>query len=157
VAAFDVIDHRDLSQAQRLWDLQQSSYAVEAHLIGFAHIPPLLEGVRAITHLDLTILGATEHEDLVGIVGYRREAASVDIDRLAVHPARFRRGFGRKLIEAVHAREASAEQFTVSTGADNLPAIALYGALGYRLIGEETSQGIRVVQFVRSPRAAASR
>ncbi len=137
-----------------MWDLQQASYAVEADLIGCAEIPPLLEGVRAITQLDLTILGVTERGDLVGIVGYRREAESVDIDRLAVHPAQFRRGYGRKLIEAVHVREESAEQFMVSTGADNLPAIALYGALGYRLVGEETSQGIRIAHFIRRPPVA---
>jgi GNAT superfamily N-acetyltransferase len=123
VSAFSVIDHHDPSYADRIWDLQQASYAVEADLIGCAEIPPLLEGVRAVTQLDLTILGATERGDLVGIVGYRREAENVDIDRLAVHPAQFRRGYGRKLIEAVHAREESAEQFMVSTGADDLPAL----------------------------------
>lgn len=57
--------------------------------------------------------------DLVGILGYTRKAASVDIDRVAVHPTYFRRGCGRELIETVHAREEDAEQFTVSTGADN--------------------------------------
>jgi ribosomal protein S18 acetylase RimI-like enzyme len=149
VPAIGVIDHRDPLQADRMWALQQASYAVEAELIGFSEIPPLLEDVEAILHLDLVILGATDHGDLVGIVGYQREAGCVDIDRFAVHPTYFRRGYGRALIEALHVREQDAAQFTVSTGADNLPAVALYGALDYVLVSEETSLGIRIAHFVR--------
>ena len=65
----------------------------------------------------------------VGVLGYRRDGDAVDIDRLAVDPAFFRRGLATKLLRELFVRERDATLFTVSTGFGNHPAIDLYERL----------------------------
>jgi ribosomal protein S18 acetylase RimI-like enzyme len=126
-----VLDHAEPRLAAEIVELQRSSYAVEAELIGFDDIPTRRETADQVARLDLTFLGAVERGVVVGILGYRRLGAVIDIDRLAVDPSWFRRGIARSLIEDLHRREADASAFEVSTGAANTPAIALYEKLGY--------------------------
>jgi ribosomal protein S18 acetylase RimI-like enzyme len=73
----------------------------------------------------------------------------VEIDRLAVDPGVFRRGVGRALVGAVHAREAGARRFDVSTGAANAPAVALYTSMGYRPVATQVVDGCRVTRLAR--------
>lgn len=136
--------------ARRIRDLQRASYAVEAKLIGFDQLPPLVEEIEDVANLALTILGWTDGSQLQGVLGYTRTGHVVDIDRLAVDPAVFRRRIGLSLMEALHQREADASRFEVSTGADNGPAINLYRRLGYETVGSETRQGVRLVHFART-------
>lgn len=143
------IDHRDPDLALRVRDLQRVAYRIEAELIGYDRMPPLREEVTDILRLDLTILGAMEGASLIGVLGYVRVSGTVDIDRLAVEPARFRRGVGRMLLDGLHLRESDASRFEVSTGAANRPAIALYEAMGYRLTSEEISHDVRLAHFAR--------
>lgn len=143
------IDHRDPDLALRVRDLQRAAYRIEAELIGYDQMPPLREEVTDILRLDLTILGAMEDDSLIGVLGYARVSGTVDIDRLAVEPARFRRGVGRTLLDGLHRRESDASRFEVSTGAANRPAIALYEAMGYRLTSEEISHDVRLSHFAR--------
>lgn len=94
-----------------------------------------------------------EDGELIGVLGYTRASDTVDIDRVAVDPARFRRGVGRMLLGAVHRRESDAARFEVSTGAANHPAIALYEAMGYQLTSEEISHDVRLAHFARPGQA----
>lgn len=103
--------------------------------------------------LDMTLLGAVEDEDLLGLVGYARARGVVDIDRPAVEPAHFRRGVGRRLLDEVHRREAAARRIEVSTGAANHPASALYASMGNRLTGHESPPGVRLAHFARPVQA----
>lgn len=131
------------------FDVQRASYRAEADLIGFDKMPPLLEGVEDIARLTLTILGAVDGPEVLGVLGYRRDGGTVDIDRLAVGPTHFRRGVGRTLMDALHRRESGANQFEVSTGAENAPAMALYRAMGYLPTHGETSAGVPLVHMAR--------
>jgi ribosomal protein S18 acetylase RimI-like enzyme len=149
-----VLDHHDREQAGRIRDLQRAAYAVEAQLIGYSQMPPLVETTRDIAQLDLIVLGAVERETLRGLLGYRRDGDVVDIDRLAVDPDNFRNGIGRALLEELHRRESDADRFEVSTGAANEPAIALYRAVGYRLKRQEISCGVRLVHLERATATA---
>jgi ribosomal protein S18 acetylase RimI-like enzyme len=99
--------------------------------------------------LSLELLGALDDGRLVGILGYRRVGAVVDVDRLAVHPSFFRQGIARSLLEELHRIEADAARFEVSTAAGNQPAIGLYDALGYRPVGDRTFPGVVVVLLAR--------
>lgn len=144
-----VLEHRDRVMARRIRDLQRASYAVEAELIGFDRMPPLVEKVQDVTNLALTILGSVDGSELQGLLGYDRVGSVIDIDRLAVHPACFRRGIGRSLMEALHLREADASRFDVSTGAENFPAVNLYRRLGYEQGAVETTHGVRLVHLTR--------
>jgi GNAT superfamily N-acetyltransferase len=131
VLAVVVLDHRDRRIAEALVGLQRISYRVEAVLIGDDAIPPLHESVDALTALDLTFLGITERgSGPVAALGYRLADGVLDIDRLAVHPRRFREGLGRRLVDAV-LEQVPHERAVVSTGRANHPARRLYERAGF--------------------------
>ena len=147
--AVTILNHRELETAGAIVALQKPSYAIEAALIGYDQMPGLVESPADVAALDLTMLGAFDEGQLAGILGYQRIADVVDIDRVAVSTAHFRRGIGRSLLEALHDRESTAIRFEVSTGSANPAAIALYAGAGYRPIQEETLAGINIVHFER--------
>jgi GNAT superfamily N-acetyltransferase len=125
-----LVDHRDPRVAEALVALQRVSYRVEAELIGEDSIPPLHEGADAVATLDLTFLAVEDERELVGAVGYTVADGVLDIDRLVVHPKRFRGGLGRRLVEAVLDRVPH-ERAVVSTGQENDPARRLYERVGF--------------------------
>jgi ribosomal protein S18 acetylase RimI-like enzyme len=141
--------------AARVVEVQRGAYGVEAELIGYDEIPPLLETVEEVAGLDLVVLGARAEVgddgggELVGILGYRRDGDVVDVDRLAVDPQAFRQGIARTLLEALHTREADAARFEVSTGAANQPALALYRSFDYRVTHHEQLPGLVITHLVR--------
>ncbi len=146
-----VLDQTDPGTASLVVALQQASYAVEAGLIGYSRIPPLLETVSDVSRLDVTMLGAMDEGELTALLGYRRLGDRVDIDRLAAHPSRFRRGLARLLLHEVHHRESDAERFDVTTGAENLPAVALYLTMGYRRLPDRAQAGGLTIARFRRP------
>lgn len=135
--------------AEAVVAVQRPSYTVEAARIGYDRMPGLIEGVNEVVRLPLTLLGAIESDELVGVLGYSCSGAVVDIDRLTVHPAHFRRGVGTRLLAAVHQVERAAERFEVSTASANTPAIALYRAMGYECVRTDVSEGVALSHFVR--------
>jgi ribosomal protein S18 acetylase RimI-like enzyme len=144
-----VVDHRNAHTAKELISLQRRAYAVEAELIGYDRLPPLVETVQDLMGSALTVLAAVESDALVGLLGYTLSDGVVDVDRIAVDPGRFRRGHARRLLDALHERHPACD-VVVSTGADNAPAIALYESLGYLRVGQRTvADTLAVVDFRR--------
>ena len=131
--------------ARAIVALQKPAYAVEAALIGYDQMPGPIESPAAVAALNLTMLGAFDDGQLAGILGYQRIADVVDVDRVTVNTAHFRKGIGRRLLEALHERESTAIRFEVSTGSANHAAIALYTGAGYRPIQEETLADVDIV------------
>ena len=137
------LDLADDALAAALVVLQQAAYRVEAELIGFADLPPLRDDVAALRRSGETFLGAYDEGELGGAVSYRIEGDTLDVHRLVVDPARFRRGLGRRLLAAAEARAPRPGRVVVSTGAANAPARALYAAAGYRETGQrEVASGV---------------
>ncbi len=147
--AVTILDHREFETAATIVALQKPAYAVEAALIGYYQMPGLIESPADVAALNLTMLGAFDDGQLAGVLGYQRIVDVVDLDRVAVSQAHFRRGIGRSLLEALHERESTAIRFEVSTGSANPAAIALYTGAGYRPVREETLAGINIVHFER--------
>jgi ribosomal protein S18 acetylase RimI-like enzyme len=143
------LDHRDVETSRSIVALQKPSYAVEAALIGYDQMPGLIESPADVAALNLTMLGAFEDGELVGIVGYQRTVDVVDVDRVAVSTAHFRKGIGHSLLAALHERESAAIRFEVSTGSANPAAIALYNRAGYRIVHQETLSGIDITHLER--------
>jgi ribosomal protein S18 acetylase RimI-like enzyme len=133
--------------------LQRASYAVEAELIGAPSLPPLVETPEQVRASGETFLGASDGGTLLGAVSYRRDGDTVDIHRLVVSPAAFRRGIATALLDALEEREAGATRWIVGTGAANLPARALYERRGFAAAEERIVPG--GVKWVRLERTAA--
>ena len=135
---------------RRVLAIQHAAYAVEAALVGYDQIPPLHETLAELQSQPLIFLGVSCDHTLAGVLAYQREGGTVDIDRLAVDPAFFRRGLGTKLLRELFVRERDAARFTVSTGRGNEPALKVYERCGFQVVGEaEPAPGARTVLLQR--------
>jgi GNAT superfamily N-acetyltransferase len=133
-----------------LLELQRAAYAVEAQLLGTGALPALSESADELATCGEAFLGAFD-PDLVGAVSYVREGPVVDIHRLVVAPARFRRGIASRLLDALEAAEPDAQRFLVATGAANAPARTLYERRGFRATGERVvTGGVKIVDYERT-------
>ena len=117
--------------AAEVLELQRKSYIIEAELIGTTEIPPLTETFEQLQNCGETFIGYYKENKLAGAISYKREAGTLDIHRVMVHPDFFRRGIAAKLIAHIESIEKAATKVIVSTGAANLPAVRLYEKLGF--------------------------
>ena len=106
--------------------VQRASYRVEAELIGFDDLPPLRETPEELAAVPESFLGAFEGEQLLGAVAFVRHRTWVDVHRLVVDPAAFRRRVATRLLDALDELHPDAAWTTVATGEANAPAVALY-------------------------------
>jgi ribosomal protein S18 acetylase RimI-like enzyme len=144
------LDIRDPAVAAAVLALQRRSYMVEAQLIGSELIPPLTETPAELQGCEERFLGAFVDERLAGLVSWKLDAGTIDIHRLAVDPAFFRRGIGGALVRAALAAEPHAKRAIVQTGAVNEPAKALYRREGFEYVGDrEVAPGLSVALFER--------
>ena len=89
-------------------------------------------------------------EDFAGALTGRILAPEMEIERVAVHPARRRRGYGDALLRAAldAGRRAGVLRVFLEVRAGNLPALALYRKNGFRLLSRRRD-------YYRDPREDA--
>jgi ribosomal protein S18 acetylase RimI-like enzyme len=134
--------------AERVLEIQHASYRIEADLIGFDDLPPLLETWQDLAQSGEVFFGVLIGDDLAGVISYQIQDAVLDIHRVMVHPSFFRRGIGRALVEFVQARESDVQRVIVSTGTRNEPAVNLYLKLGFRAVDDlEVIPGLWITHF----------
>lgn len=140
------LDPRDAAVASRIHAVQMAAYAQEAALLGVIDFPPLRHTVADIQADPASFTGAFVDGVLAGVISVEAEPADSSgpitgpitvpqvtvpqITALVVDPPYQRRGVARRLLR--HVLDAYAGRaVTVSTGADNGPALALYTAHGF--------------------------
>jgi len=76
---------------------------------------------------------AEERGEIVGYANFRIVADEGEIERVAVHPDFRRRGYGRKLMEAMvgYSREKGVRDMTLDVRVNNEKAINLYESCGF--------------------------
>lgn len=148
IAKIDIFDEQ---QAQQLLTIQRAAYTIEARLIGSSAIPALTEEIADLQQNQEIFEGYWLEKRLVGAISYKVVDGTLDIYRLVVDPAYFRRGIGRKLVE--RAEEIARESCTihtmiVSTGTKNVPARDLYRRLDFTAIqDQEIVPGLMITHF----------
>jgi ribosomal protein S18 acetylase RimI-like enzyme len=149
--------------ARALFRVQKASYQIEADLIGFSEIPPLQESLADLQQSQERFYGCWLGECLAGAISYEVLNNTLDICRMMVHPDFFRKGVAAALLNYVDhiasVHEPNIAKITVSTGADNLPAIRLYEKYGFRaVLHHEVVPGLWIrtfrKEFVAVPEAA---
>ncbi|MCM3567990.1 GNAT family N-acetyltransferase [Neobacillus mesonae] len=139
------------SLVRELFELQKASYLVEANLIHFFEIPPLVETIDDLRNCEETFFGYFEDDILAGAISFTIEGEEMKICRLVVHPKHFKKGIAQKLLAIIEENDPKITVYKVSTGKDNLPAKNLYLKNGYRLINEvEAAPGLFLSNFKKS-------
>ncbi|MCH5585184.1 GNAT family N-acetyltransferase [Shimazuella sp. AN120528] len=127
----------DRYTAEQVLQLQIRAYQVEAQIIGMEDIPPLKDTIESLQSTTETFFGYYHEEILVGVISFQIIEKVLDIHRVFVHPAYFRRGIGRTMIQFLfHKYENQVSGFKVQTGSVNAPAINLYLSLGFQKVDQ---------------------
>lgn len=131
------LDMNDTETLEQLWYLQQSAYRIEADLLGFDRIPPLMDTIDDLRHCKEIFYGWWDEAELMGAISYEvPEPDVIDICRLMVHPRSFRQGIGSRLLEHV-LQITGFPIHRIATGARNTPALRLYERAGFQFRREE--------------------
>ncbi|WP_430882994.1 GNAT family N-acetyltransferase [Fusibacter sp. JL216-2] len=134
--------------AREIVKLQREAYRIEAKIIGSIKIPPMYDTVDCIKICDETFIGYRVQRQLLGLISYKCEYGILDIHRLVVKPAHFKKGIATQLIQHVLKENKDAQKIIVATGAKNTPAIKLYKNNGFKIIREfEVEMGLRISQL----------
>lgn len=140
------------AKAEHVLRIQRAAYAAEAELMGFDGIPPLHETLEELLEspADQHWLARYTGSTLVGVVAWVDAGdAGIELLRLFVAPSAWRRGHGAALLAGL-ANWAGPRAVSVSTGAANLPALALYARHGFTVIAEdEIAPGVRLARLLR--------
>jgi ribosomal protein S18 acetylase RimI-like enzyme len=124
---------------------------VEARLLGVEDLPPLLDQAQDLLACGETFLAETAPDGtLAGMVTFTVADGLVEICRLMVDPARFRRGTARRLLAALEAEVPGWRLMRVTTGSGNEPALALYRAHGFEVVSSRpVREGLRLICLER--------
>ncbi|GAA4716971.1 GNAT family N-acetyltransferase [Brevibacillus fulvus] len=134
--------------ARKVLEIQKLAYRVEAELIGYDDLPPLRDNLQSLQQCGETFYGYFVDEQLAGVISCKRTEQLLDIQRLVVHPAHFRKGIARSLLEHLLLTNRSAAKAIVSTGARNHPARSLYEQHGFSLTAERVvAPGLSLVFY----------
>ncbi len=151
------VDHRDAQVAARILAILRLTYTQEAAALGAIAAPPLGTTADDICGSAQFFLGAFIGAELVGVLalGPDDEPGQLHIATLVVHPQHQRRGAARALLLDLMQR-AEGITLSVSAGAANAPALALYQGLGFEVYrrGIVGAEGLALVKLRR---AAATR
>jgi len=144
------IDLENLHELLPLLELQQLAYRIEAELIGFEEIPPLLDSPQTLRESGESFFGHYTGVKLTGAVSCRQSPKELTICRMMVHPDYFRMGIAGKLLEHVESMAAPGRAIVVTTGTSNTPAVSLYEKHGYEPSRMHLiAPGITMTQFIK--------
>lgn len=142
------LDVKDLITAEKVVDVQKVSYKVEADMIGFQKIPPMLESVEKLMECTDVFHGCFIDDRLAGIAAYRFDDDHMRISRVAVHPDFFRKGVASGLIDHILLEREGYDRVVVGTGQKNVPAVTLYEKKGFTKIEDiEIAPGVGYRKF----------
>jgi ribosomal protein S18 acetylase RimI-like enzyme len=138
------INIQDISIAEKILKLQKSSYQIEADIIHYNKIPPLIELINSTE----TFVVYESQQEIIGFLSYQIQQQNVEICRLAIHPNHFKNGIATKLFNFLLTIK-NIKQYIVSTAEKNLPAITFYLKNGFVETHKSTVDNLVLVHFVK--------
>ena len=144
------LDHHDAATAERIHAVLLPAYAQEAALLQAQPFPPLDRTVHDIQRSRDSFTGAWRGDELLGAVsvGADDEPGQRCVSMLVVHPRHQCQGVARRLMTDLLQREPR-HGHAVSTGARNIPALALYAQLGFSVYRQGLLGALQMVKLRR--------
>jgi ribosomal protein S18 acetylase RimI-like enzyme len=128
------IDISGLEWARAVHNLQRNSYQIEAGLIDFQEIPPLIESLEQLMNSGEVFFVLGSLAELKGMIAIEPDKnRSITISRLCVNPEFLRQGLASDLIGYILKSYRDYPFVKVSTGAANQPAIDCYQKAGFTI------------------------
>jgi len=141
------LNHTNVDVAQKIKNIFQISYAVEAGLLGAIDFPPLTRSLADFLKSETDFYGYFRGNELAAVTEIKSENNNTHIQSLVVDPYYFRQGIGKKLVAFIF-ETYNTTFFSVETGFANIPAILLYKKFGFIETKQwDTDHGIRKVRF----------
>jgi ribosomal protein S18 acetylase RimI-like enzyme len=141
------IDPTVHENSEKLYQLFQVSYAVEAKLLKAVVFPPLQRIPADFRSSETDFYAFWKDDSLAGAVELLSTERHLHVQSLVVDPRFFRQGIGKQLMNFV-LKSFEATIYMVETGKDNGPASSLYLNLGFTQVDDwMTDIGIRKVRF----------
>ncbi|MEJ3720134.1 GNAT family N-acetyltransferase [Paenibacillus polymyxa] len=133
----------------QIWRLQHVAYRLEAELIGFDEIPPLMDTLETLRSCGESFYGWLEDDELLGALAVQSESSgSLTLTRMMVHPDHFRKGIADSLMKHVLNGYQNVPLFIVTTGTLNTPAVTLYRKHGFRPVSAaEVAPGVELTTY----------
>ncbi len=142
------INIQDISITEKILKLQKSSYQIEAELIHYYKIPPLIETLNELINSTETFVVYENQQEIIGFLSYQIQQQNVEICRLAIHPNHLKNGIATKLFNFLLTIK-NIKQYIVSTAEKNLSAITFYLKNGFVETHKSTVDNLVLVHFVK--------
>ena len=143
------LQNNEKEVSKKIRSVFQLSYAVEAKLLNAVDFPPLKRPLTDYLNSKTEFFGYTKGKALAGVIEIDHNNRFTHINSLVVHPAFFRQGVGRALMEYVF-NTFDSKLFVVETGLENRPATELYKKFGFKEVKQwDTDHGVRKIKFER--------
>lgn len=124
------LDQTQSDISQKIYEIFQVSYAVEAALLKCDDFPPLSRSIKAIQSSKSAFYGYFVGQAIAAVMELEENPDHVHVRSLTVDPKYFRQGIGFKLLQFV-LDNYNADTITVETGHDNHPAVQFYLNFGF--------------------------
>lgn len=133
------IQRADISDAERILDLQKTSFKSEAELYNNYNIPPLTQTLKEMQDdfLYKEFLKATEDDKIIGSVRAFEKDGTCHVGRLMVHPNFQNHGIGTNLMQEMENLFDTCKRFELFAGSKSKKNIMLYEKLGYKTFKTE--------------------
>ncbi|WP_164931584.1 GNAT family N-acetyltransferase [Longirhabdus pacifica] len=127
-----LIDRTSNDELEQLWLMQHAAYRVEANLIGFKALPPLMETKKQLREVPEIFYGYFNESELQGALSLEKNMDNITICRVMVDPDHFGKSIASQLLQHIM-NIFHSYLIKVSTSELNEPAIKLYTKHGFVL------------------------
>lgn len=146
----ELLNHRDVAIADKIWSVFQNAYRAEAGLLGVDSLPPLERSKDNIRISDSVFWCFKIDGNPVGVIETKEKSHSVSIFSLAVLTDFARKGIASALLKHV-IQIGRGKSLLVHTARLNFPALFLYRKFGFIEKASWTGRdGVRLVVLERS-------
>lgn len=133
-----LIERTELSDLQKILDLQYSAYQSEAALFNDKNIPPLTQILADLENefrAGIILKAVRDNEIIVSVRG-RVDNGTTYVGKLIVRPQCQGRGLGTRLLLEIE-KHCATERYELFTSTRSLKNIRLYERLGYKKFREQ--------------------